>query len=179
MTGDADGRYDINTQVQVSGVDQLVLDKITQAITWVLDHEAVADESGLSVVITGDDEVRRLNRTFRGIDKPTDVLSFPADPVPEVEAPYLGDLVLALPYIQRQAATEPHDWRDEIVLAVIHGTLHLLGYDHDTPENQARMWAVQAAALRAMGAAITVPLFSFDDHDDQTSESDSAALDEE
>lgn len=169
MPDEAHERYDIAIQLQTGKLDSAVLPRITQAITWVLDHETVADGTGLSVVIAGDEEVQRLNRTFRGMDKPTDVLSFPADPVPEGESPYLGDLVLSLPYIQWQAANEQHDWPDEIVLAVIHGTLHLLGYDHDTPENQARMWAVQAAALRAMDVAITVPLFTFDE-DDQPGE---------
>jgi probable rRNA maturation factor len=101
------------------------------------------------------------------VDAPTDVLSFPADqpliPDEEDPEPYLGDLVLALPYIQRQAQSEAHSLDDELILAVIHGTLHLLGYDHDSAENQAEMWAVQSEALQTLGVAISVSLFTFDD----------------
>jgi probable rRNA maturation factor len=134
-----------------------------------LDAHHAAAGSSISVVITTDEEVRRLNRQFRGVDHPTDVLSFAADPPPipgEVE-PYLGDLVLALPWIQRQAEVEQHAVSDELILAVIHGTLHLLGYDHDTAEHQAGMWSVQARALRASGVAITVPQYDFPGDDSE------------
>ena len=67
---------------------------------------------------------------------------------------------------KRQAEAEGHSWQDEMTLTVVHGTLHLLGYDHDTVENQARMWAVQAEALAALEVPIVVPLFSFDDDSD-------------
>jgi probable rRNA maturation factor len=121
----------------------------------------------------GDDEIRHLNQQFRSVDAPTDVLSFPAEPemIPEDEeiedeGLYLGDLLLALPYIQRQAESEQHSVSDELVLAVIHGTLHLLGYDHDTAENQSKMWAVQSEALKTMNVDIIVPLFEFDDDEE-------------
>ena len=94
---DSDGRYDLNVQLDVE-VDHLPIARIEQAVIWVLDAHHVATGTGLSIVITSDEEVRRLNREFRAVDAPTDVLSFPADPVPVpgIE-PYLGDLILGSP----------------------------------------------------------------------------------
>lgn len=116
--------------------------------------------SSLSVVVTGDDAVRDLNARYRGVDAPTDVLSFPADPplAPEAEPfPYLGDIIIAYPRAHAQASAAGHTVEAELLLLVVHGVLHLLGFDHDTPEARARMWQAQAEALRAVGAPITSP----------------------
>jgi probable rRNA maturation factor len=115
-------------------------------------------DTGMTIVIADDDTIQGLNREFRGIPAPTDVLSFPAEPLPaeladaldEDEPPYLGDLVIAHPYASAQAAREGHAPEDSFALLVVHGTLHLLGYDHDTAENRAQMWAAQERALLAL-----------------------------
>ena len=167
--------YDVNIQVTIETELNLPLDRIRAAVAHVLRTHEVAAGTELSLVITGDDTIRQLNRQFRAVDVPTDVLSFPADPVDvpegvieggEIDAPYLGDLVLALPTIQRQAGAENHTLSDNLTLASIHGTLHLLGYDHDSAKNQAAMWAVQAELLAAMGVDIAVPEFEFPDADE-------------
>ncbi len=140
-------------------------ERLYEAAAWVLQAHDMPPATGLSIVITDDEAIRMLNRQYRAVDAPTDVLSFPADPDVAVgeDADYLGDLVLALPTIQRQAAAEGHTVEDEMLLAVVHGTLHLLGYDHDTASNQRAMWAAQADALRALGVEIVVPLFDLPD----------------
>lgn len=140
-------------------------ERLYAAAAWVLRAYDMPPATGLSIVITDDETIRALNRQYRAVDAPTDVLSFPAvpDTAAGEDADYLGDLVLALPTIQRQAAAEGHTVEDEMVLAVVHGTLHLLGYDHDTVGNQRAMWAAQADALRALGVAIVVPLFDLPD----------------
>ncbi|HML22181.1 MAG TPA: rRNA maturation RNase YbeY [Aggregatilinea sp.] len=155
--------YDINVQVMIETERAIPEARLVAAATWVLDAHELSPEAGLSIVISDDVEIRQLNRQFRDVDKPTDVLSFPADPDPDAveDAEYLGDLVLALPYIERQAAAEQHSVEDEMTLAVVHGTLHLLGYDHDTTAHQAEMWEIQAEALAALGVAIVVPQFEF------------------
>jgi probable rRNA maturation factor len=165
--------YDVNIQVEIETDFQVPDQRLRDAVEWVLRNHQIEDEAGLSIVIMGDDEIRHLNQQFRSVDAPTDVLSFPAEPemIPEDEeiedeGLYLGDLLLALPYIQRQAESEQHSVSDELVLAVIHGTLHLLGYDHDTAENQSKMWAVQSEALKTMNVDIIVPLFEFDDDEE-------------
>lgn len=175
MTGT---RYNADIQVQIDDAGALPSERIQQAVDWVLARHDQPDGATLSVVVMGDAPVRRMNRQYRGIDKPTDVLSFPVarSTIAEDAEHYLGDLILALPYIQRQAEGEQHAWQDEVILAVIHGTLHLLGYDHDTAENQHVMWQVQADALAALNVAISVPLFEFDDNDDGEDDFDASRL---
>jgi probable rRNA maturation factor len=157
----ADPCYDLNFQVQIETGLDLSSARIQQAVEWVLRSHEIVPGTGISVVITDDETIRRLNHQFRDVDAPTDVLSFPDEPVPGETEPYLGDVILSLPTIRRQAEAEAHTLSDELVLAVIHGTLHVLGYDHDTPERQARMWAKQTEALQAMGVRIVVPPFEF------------------
>ena len=115
---------------------------------------AAEDQSGeVTVVVTTDDAVAELNEQYRDTEGPTDVLSFPAqDPTPGfVAAPemdaYLGDIIIALPYTRRQAAAVNRSLRDELRLLAIHGALHLLGYDHAEPDEEAAMWAKQDAIL--------------------------------
>jgi probable rRNA maturation factor len=146
-------------EIDVQNDDEFVVDpaSLQQAARVVLLRHDVDHESVMTVVITTDEAVHALNLQHRQVDSPTDVLSFPADPFPEelaelaeLEAPYLGDLVIAYPYASAQAQRENHALRDSLMLLVVHGTLHLLGYDHDTPENRAEMWAEQGAALREL-----------------------------
>lgn len=143
-------------EIDVQNDDGFAVDaaSLQQAARAVLLRHDVDHESAMTVVITTDQAVHALNLQHRQVDSPTDVLSFPADPLPEelvdLEAPYLGDLVIAYPYASAQAEREHHPLRDSLMLLVVHGTLHLLGYDHDTPENRAEMWAEQGAALREL-----------------------------
>lgn len=130
------------------------------AIAAVLEAEG-RPEGELTLVITDDDTVQALNREYLGEDHPTDVLSFPTEgPVdasaaaaaahfvsaPEAAA-YLGDILIGLPFVRRQAAALGHPLADELRLLAVHGTLHLLGYDHAEPEAEARMWARQEEIL--------------------------------
>lgn len=113
----------------------------------------------VSLVVTSDEAVEALNRQYLGIAGPTDVLSFSAqEPAPGfVSAPeaesYLGDIVIALPFTRRQAAETGRELRDELRLLAVHGTLHLLGYDHDNVEHEIAMWARQDAILSGLSAA--------------------------
>jgi probable rRNA maturation factor len=151
------------------GVD---VESLIRAATTVLDRHEVDRASALSIVFLTDEEMAGYNRRFRGVDAPTDVLSFPADAppveIPE-EAPYLGDLIIAFPYASAQATRERHALQDSLSLLVIHGTLHLLGYDHDTAERRAEMWAAQDEALRTLGIPtdIVPSLERLPKHDDE------------
>jgi probable rRNA maturation factor len=118
----------------------------------------------VTIVISSDDAVAALNAQYLGIEGPTDVLSFSTqEPTPGpstaasasfVSAPeaaaYLGDIVIALPFTRRQAAGPGRPLRDELRLLAVHGVLHLLGYDHAEPEDEAVMWARQDAILGRM-----------------------------
>lgn len=139
--------------IQNQGDYALNADRLRAAAAIVLTQQTAEPATGLSVVVADDAFVAGLNRQFRAIDAPTDVLSFPADEPPvaeDGEPPYLGDLIIAYPYASAQAASAGHLLDDSLALLVVHGTLHLLGYDHDTPENRAAMWAAQADALTAL-----------------------------
>lgn len=132
-------------------------DRLLYAARATLTQNNAVARGGLTIVLTDDDEVRALNREYRHVDSVTDVLTFPADPLPDTvaqeldEPPYLGDLVIAYPYTCAQAERLGHSPADSLSLLVVHGTLHLLGYDHDTPEHRTEMWAAQAKALRTLG----------------------------
>lgn len=116
---------------------------------------------GLSIVITTDAHSAELNRTYRGVNAPTDVLSFPAEPLPPgvaMDEPlYLGDLLLAYPYTLRRALQANHKPYEEFGLLVVHGILHLCGYNHDTTEHQQHMWQKQRELLQALHITLDVP----------------------
>ncbi len=88
----------------------------------------------LSVLLCGDARMRTLNRRFRRIDRPTDVLSFPFEEssLSSLSSSFLGDLVIDVPYAARQARHRGHGLGREVQILLAHGLLHLLGYDHET-----------------------------------------------
>ncbi len=105
--------------------------------------------SELSVVFSDDANIRTLNAGWRGKDKPTNVLSFPAFPATGDAAlpPMLGDIVLAFETVAREAKLENKPLENHITHLVIHGLLHLLGWDHETDEEAEAMEAVERRAL--------------------------------
>jgi probable rRNA maturation factor len=130
--------------------------RVERIVHAVLSAENVSTEAGLAVVITDNDEIQRLNRAFRGIDASTDVLSFGQDPTDQVfvvapdEPPYLGDVIISYPQAEVQAVENGWSTEQELMLLIVHGVLHLMGYDHATPEDEARMWERQDAILAAI-----------------------------
>lgn len=108
----------------------------------------------LSVLLTDDARIRRVNREWRGFDKATNVLSFPAVPPDRIAAsPVLGDIVLAFETVAREAGDEGKALPDHLRHLVIHGLLHLLGEDHETEAEARRMEALEIAALASLGIA--------------------------
>ena len=136
------------------GVDDQVL--VSAAEAALLSAE-VEDSPSLSIRVTDDKEIQALNRDFRGYNKPTDVLSFPADFTdPDLDSRYLGDVIISLPRAKAQAEKRGHKTSEELQLLVVHGTLHLLGFDHGDPEEKEKMWALQTRILSRLGLAIEV-----------------------
>jgi probable rRNA maturation factor len=131
-------------------------DLVRRAALAALAHEEVMGQGELSVVIDDDDEVHDLNRRFRGVDAPTDVLAFGAEGgdtafVTAPDAPVLlGDVVISCPRAQEQAAEAGHPLAAEVQLLVVHGVLHLLGYDHAQSDEKAVMWSRQDEILRTL-----------------------------
>ena len=115
---------------------------------------APRDPIEISVLLSDDASVRDLNRRWRGLDKPTNVLSFPASaPAPPGGARPLGDLVLAWETVAREAKEEGKPVADHLTHLVVHGTLHLLGYDHETEHEAETMEAREIEALARLGIA--------------------------
>lgn len=116
------------------------------------DHAGLADTE-VSVKFTSDEEVRALNAAWRSKDKATNVLSFPMAEAPE-GAPMLGDIVLAAGVCAREAAERKVAVETHATHLVVHGTLHLLGYDHETGEAEAEaMEEIERQALASLGIA--------------------------
>lgn len=139
---------------------------LREAARQTLAHENAPSNAELTLLITNDREIHELNYHFRGVDAPTDVLSFgeasaenAGDPLvttPE-GAPYLGDVVISYPRAREQAASGGHAVQDEICLLVVHGVLHLLGHDHARRTDKKKMWAAQQAILNNLGVRVALP----------------------
>lgn len=109
-----------------------------------------------TVALTSDGHVRRLNAAYRGIDKPTNVLSFPMPDMPAREPgvpAYLGDIALGAETVSREAAEQNLPPAHHLIHLVVHGALHLLGWDHETDFEADRMEALEAAILARIGIA--------------------------
>ena len=111
-------------------------------------RERFLPNSEVSLLFTDDAAVRVLNRTWRGKDKPTNVLSFS-----QPAGPLLGDIVLAAETVTREADLANKPVADHIAHLIVHGTLHLLGYDHEEEAEAEAMERLEAAALAEMGLA--------------------------
>jgi probable rRNA maturation factor len=111
--------------------------------------------SQMTVRLSGDRDVRRLNHDFRGKDKSTNVLSFPAgDAVGPRDAPLLlGDIVIAYGTVAREAVAQGKSIRDHLLHLVVHGVLHLLGHDHVRPAEAKRMERLETELLAGFGIA--------------------------
>lgn len=109
----------------------------------------------LSIILGDDQEILELNRSFRGLDSVTDVLSFPAGDVdPDTGLTYLGDVVISFPQAVIQAKDAGHSVEAELQLLVVHGVLHLLGFDHEKEKDHKLMWDVQKRILEKLGCDI-------------------------
>jgi probable rRNA maturation factor len=126
------------------------LRKLTRAaVKASLDSDSVS----LSVLFTDDAAMRALNARWRGQDKPTNVLSFPAAPAPQApgEPRELGDIVLAHGVVAAEAQAQGKPFRHHAAHLLVHGALHLLGYDHETDHEAEAMEARETAILESLG----------------------------
>lgn len=122
-------------------------------IAAIPDVAALRGRVELNILIVGEEAGREFNRRFRGRDYATNVLSFPWEPAPGEQARLLGDLVIAAPVVAREAAEQGKRARDHWAHLAIHGTLHLLGHDHEEDAEAERMEAIERQALAALGIA--------------------------
>ena len=125
---------------------------LERAARATLIHQKRSADADLSIVLTDDKRLQKLNRDYLGIDAPTDVLSFPAsESDPETGSPYLGDILISIPRAKAQAQAAGHPLESEAQLLVVHGALHLLGHDHAKANEKKKMWKVQAEILESLG----------------------------
>lgn len=158
--------FEIDVQVELGevGPSRAVVAEwvagVETAVLTTLQQQNVIPPAELTLLLADDAALQYLNHQFRQQDKPTDVLSFPAGEAPpgfsELD-PYLGDIAISVPYAQRQAQQQGHALLAELQLLAIHGTLHLLGYDHGDETEKAEMWAAQTAVLTQLGLAHIKP----------------------
>lgn len=128
----------------------LAMEILKRAARAVLTHQSA--DGDLTIVLTDNAQLHELNRDYLGIDAPTDVLSFPASETdPESARRYLGDILVSVPRAEEQAQAAGHALQAEVQLLIVHGTLHLLGYDHAGDEDKAQMWKAQAEILEKLG----------------------------
>ncbi|MBQ8345559.1 MAG: rRNA maturation RNase YbeY [Clostridia bacterium] len=136
---------------------------IRRAVVHTLAYEQFENDCTVSVLLTDNEGIRRLNEEYRGIDSPTDVLSFPLvdfeggeEPPADEPGVALGDIVLSLERAEEQALEFGHSFEREAAFLCVHSMLHLLGYDHVNSEEEDReMRSRQRAILKEMGLEIT------------------------
>ncbi|MCP4385504.1 MAG: rRNA maturation RNase YbeY [Hyphomicrobiales bacterium] len=116
--------------------------------------ERLAADAEVAVLFTDDAAARDLNRRFRGLDKATNVLSFPAGPpVAGRSGPLLGDVVLAYETVQREAGGLGLGLEAHVTHLIVHGFLHLIGYDHETDKQAVAMERLETSIMRDLGLA--------------------------
>jgi probable rRNA maturation factor len=123
-----------------------LLKRIEAAVLRTLKHEKA--KGSLTLALSDDARLKELNHQFRGKNKPTNVLSFPAE---ENEDRYLGDVAIALGVVTREAKAAKKTPADHAVHLAVHGTLHLLGHDHEKPRQAAHMERLEAEILAEFG----------------------------
>jgi len=142
----------VSKSLPAAAIPNALRARLEQAATLALERLNLPGPAGLSIVISDDAQLKALNQEFLGIDAPTDVLSFPAEGIdPDTGRPYLGDILISLPRAQAQAEAAGHSLEAELCLLVVHGILHLSGYDHAKQDEKAVMWALQAQILEKLG----------------------------
>lgn len=148
-------KYTIHLHCEISC--QCELEHLTAAAKATLTRVG-APAGGMSLILTGEEQLRTFNREYRGVDLPTDVLSF-ADGTADADSgqAYFGDVIIAVPIADEQASQYGHSLESELILLTVHGVLHLLGYDHEEPAEKARMWSKQDEILQLLNCDILSP----------------------
>ncbi len=170
-------KLEIETQYQVPDV---FLSLVQEAADMAVSCEGVQEKAAVHILLCDDARIQEYNREYRGVDRATDVLSFPLISYPggrtagsmgkrlmeayddELNACMLGDLIISVPRAQEQAERYGHSVRRELAFLTVHGMCHLMGYDHIEEEDRVRMRAREEEILNAIGLSRAV-----DDTDEQ------------
>ncbi len=153
---------EINLLIEEGLIIQPDADWLQSIVEKTLQAEAVPATAEISLVITGQERIQELNREYRGLDRPTDVLSFSLrestneeEPSPFLGPPdgqiHLGEIIISYPQAEIQAKEQGHSIEKEMAILVVHGVLHILGYDHELPEMESVMQAREKEILKILG----------------------------
>ena len=126
-------------------------EQLNQWVLAALDGRCDLDEPELTIRITDEAESQELNHEYRGKDYPTNVLSFPFEAPPEVPIPLLGDLVICAQVVFREATEQNKTAESHWAHMVIHGCLHLLGYDHINDDEAEEMEGIERQIMASLG----------------------------
>jgi probable rRNA maturation factor len=153
----------IDNRQEFITVDEAMEAMVVQVVEKVLTYEECEEDYEVSISLVGNEEMRSLNNEYRGIDKETDVLSFPmvefideeldeedenADYIDEEVA--LGDIVISMQSVVEQSEDYGHSFNRELAFLLVHGMLHLLGYDHEDEASEKEMLEKQETILEEM-----------------------------
>ena len=123
-------------EIELQNTGQLSDETLRRLEPWLQEMVGTLapDARTLAVRLTGDEGVQKLNRDFRGVDRTTDILSFPGTETPEGR--HLGDIVISVPTARLQAAERDHELLRELKILLLHGVIHCLGYDHESDDGE-------------------------------------------
>ena len=147
----------LSIQIEKPFVGLVSREWLKKAVELALSNAGINKAVELGLVIASDETVHNLNRQYRRVDSTTDVLAFALAEANKIKAKpftlppdniiHLGEVIISYPRAKRQAEEQKHSIRRELELLVAHGVLHLLGYDHERPEDEHRMRALEARVL--------------------------------
>jgi probable rRNA maturation factor len=144
---------------ETNGVTEEQIKMIEQLLNYAAEIEDVPQGAEVSVSFVDNERIRVINRDYRGKDQPTDVISFALEEKGEGEIeiigadvpPLLGDIIISIPKAKEQAEEYGHSFMRELGFLAVHGFLHLLGYDHQTEEDEKTMFSKQEEILKHFG----------------------------
>ncbi len=152
MKLESDISFECESWSAIDHLDQLVDDALKATVVEA--RKQLLDGAEVSLLFCDDARIRELNRDWRDLDKPTNVLSFPAVSADRLAtSPLLGDIAVAFETVSRESKDEGKTLSHHTSHMIVHGLLHLLGYDHETDEEAEEMEALERAALARLGIA--------------------------
>jgi len=117
-------------------------------VSQILELLKLDDDNEISITFTNNEEIHKLNKEYRRVNSPTDVLSFPFNNELKLPIHILGDIIISIEKAEEQAKEFGHSIDREIAFLIVHGILHLLGYDHKKPEQEEKMISKQKELLK-------------------------------
>lgn len=142
----------VNIDLQIASENETGLPTLSQIERWAIATvQPEIQDVDMTIRIVDEAESHHLNITYRGKDKPTNVLSFPFESPPEVELPLLGDLIICRQVVEKEAKEQNKPLMAHWAHMVVHGSLHLLGYDHIDDDEAEEMEGLETQIMQSLG----------------------------